>query len=307
MASLKTIRKIAIAAALAIPVMALGPAPQAHAAVFISVGFAPPVLPVYVQPLCPGDGYMWTPGYWAYSDDGGYYWVPGVWVLPPEEGVLWTPAYWGWENGVYLFHTGYWGPHIGFYGGINYGFGYGGFGFDGGYWDHGAFFYNRRVANLGVGFRGAHVYDRPVAFTNHSNVAFNGGHGGIDAHPRPEELHAMEEHHIEPTHDQVSHESVAAHNPAQHFSANNGHPGVTAARSPDAFRTNPAGAPHSASASRATQPSPAAKPAQPPNHTQAPAPRPQPQAQPKSQPAPHPQAAPHPAPASHPAPQPTKH
>ena len=47
----------------------------------INVGFAPPVLPVYVQPICPQPNLMWTPGYWAYSnDDGDYYWVPGAWV-----------------------------------------------------------------------------------------------------------------------------------------------------------------------------------------------------------------------------------
>jgi hypothetical protein len=32
----------------------------------ISVNFGPPPLPVYEQPLCPVDGYLWTPGYWAY-------------------------------------------------------------------------------------------------------------------------------------------------------------------------------------------------------------------------------------------------
>src|SRR5271168_650593 len=32
----------------------------------ISVGFAPPVLPVYVQPPCPEPNLLWTPGYWAY-------------------------------------------------------------------------------------------------------------------------------------------------------------------------------------------------------------------------------------------------
>ncbi|SRR6266566_2798723 len=44
----------------------------------ISVTFGPPALPVYDQPLCPGDGYLWAPGYWAWDDDDGdYYWVPG--------------------------------------------------------------------------------------------------------------------------------------------------------------------------------------------------------------------------------------
>ena len=84
----------------------------------ISVRIGPPPLPVYEQPVCPGDGYIWTPGYWAYGPDG-YFWVPGTWVLAPQPGYLWTPPWWGWSDGVYLFHGGYWGPHIGFYGGIN--------------------------------------------------------------------------------------------------------------------------------------------------------------------------------------------
>ena len=42
-----------------------------------------------------------------------------------------------------IFHEGYWGPHVGFYGGIDYGFGYTGAGYAGGYWNNGAFYYNR--------------------------------------------------------------------------------------------------------------------------------------------------------------------
>jgi len=52
----------------------------------ISINFAPPELPVYEQPLCPGDGYLWTPGYWAYGDDD-YYWVPGTWSSMMATGV----------------------------------------------------------------------------------------------------------------------------------------------------------------------------------------------------------------------------
>ena len=76
---------------------------SSYAGVLISVGFAPPVLPVYVQPPCPEPGWMWTPGYWAYGDDG-YYWVPGTWVPAPYEGALWTPGYWGWGGGLYVWH-----------------------------------------------------------------------------------------------------------------------------------------------------------------------------------------------------------
>ena len=137
-----------------IPALSLAALPvlptAAHAgiAVGVSINIAPPILPVYVQPALPAPGYIWSPGYWAYGDDG-YYWVPGTWVLPPEPGLLWTPGYWGWGDGVYLWHGGYWGPHVGFYGGVNYGFGYGGVGFQGGYWRGGAYFYNRSVVNVG--------------------------------------------------------------------------------------------------------------------------------------------------------------
>src|SRR6201997_4575615 len=106
---------------------------SAQVAVGISVRSGPPALPVYVQPPCPTEGYIWTPGYWAYGA-AGYYWVPGVWVAPPRVGVLWTPGYWGFGGGLYAWHPGYWGPHVGFYGGINYGFGYFGAGFAGGVW-----------------------------------------------------------------------------------------------------------------------------------------------------------------------------
>jgi len=48
-----------------------------------------PALPVYEQPLCPGDGlYVGPPGYWAWSDDDGYYWVPGNWWKRPMKGLL---------------------------------------------------------------------------------------------------------------------------------------------------------------------------------------------------------------------------
>jgi hypothetical protein len=97
----------------------------------VSINVAPPELPVYEQPPVPGPGYLWTPGYWAWSPDAGsYYWVPGTWVEPPQEGYLWTPGYWGWNDGIYVWNGGYWGTHIGFYGGVNYGFGYVGHGYE---------------------------------------------------------------------------------------------------------------------------------------------------------------------------------
>ena len=63
--------------------VALSSVSHAQFGVGISVRIGPPPLPVYTQPLCPGEGYIWTPGYWAWDDDEGYYWVPGTWVLAP--------------------------------------------------------------------------------------------------------------------------------------------------------------------------------------------------------------------------------
>jgi hypothetical protein len=207
------------------------PAAQAHAGVFISVGFAPPVLPVYEQPPLPAPGYHWTPGYWAYGD-AGYYWVPGVWVEPPSIGVLWTPGYWGFGGGVYAWHPGYWGPHVGFYGGVNYGFGYGGIGFCGGEWRGGVFAYNHAVANFG-GVHVTNVYeDRTVVerntIVNVNHVSFNGG-GGISARPSPMELQAEHENHVQPTSNQMQHEHFAAQDRSQLASVNHGRPATTAA------------------------------------------------------------------------------
>ena len=236
MSSSRSLAKLLIATAMALPLAAV-PTVQAHAAVVISVGFAPPALPVYTQPLCPGPDYLWTPGYWAYGPEG-YYWVPGVWVQPPTVGVLWTPAYWGWEGGSYVFHSGYWGPHVGFYGGINYGFGYTGIGFVGGEWRGGAFFYNRSVSNIDV-VHVTNVYVRNVTVVNHSTVAFNGGRGGIDARPSSFEIAAIHEHHFEPTANQVSHQSFSAQNRSQWSSFNRGRPTVSAAASVGAFHDHP--------------------------------------------------------------------
>jgi WXXGXW repeat (2 copies) len=219
--------------------------PAAHAAVVVSVGFGPPALPVYTQPLCPGDGYLWTPGYWAYGP-GGYYWVPGVWVQPPTVGLLWTPGYWGWGGSAFIFHAGYWGPHVGFYGGINYGFGYGGVGFYGGRWAGGHFAYNTAVMNVNRTII-HNTYVENVHINNVGNhTSFNGGRGGIDARPGPQEMAAEHENHIGPTGVQQSHIQAAQANRGNFASANGGHPQMAAMQRP--------GATNAAVAARGAQP-----------------------------------------------------
>src|SRR5258708_24234516 len=102
-------------AAVLVPIAARSSA--ASAQVVLSVAIAPPPLVVYAQPICPAHGYIWTPGYWSYSDDGGYFWVPGTWVSAPEVGFLLAPGYWGWANGLYVWNVGYWRPKARFYSG----------------------------------------------------------------------------------------------------------------------------------------------------------------------------------------------
>ena len=202
---------------------------SSFAGVIISVGFAPPALPVYVQPICPGDGYLWNPGYWAYAPSG-YYWVPGVWVMPPRVGVLWTPPYWGFAGGVYGFHEGYWGPHVGFYGGVNYGFGFGGVGFFGGRWNGGHFAYNAAVMNVNTTVIHNTYVDKTVIVNNNnfSHTSFNGGPGGIPARPTPQEAAFEHENHIPPTPEQQNHFQAAQTNRANFASANGGHPAMAA-------------------------------------------------------------------------------
>jgi len=218
-------RSVARWLVLSLMVVSLSAASFGQIGIGISVRIGPPALPVYAQPICPGPGYLWTPGYWAWNDDGGYYWVPGTWVVAPV-GLLWTPGYWGWGGGLYAWHAGYWGPHIGFYGGINYGFGYGGVGFVGGEWRGGAFFYNRAVMNVSV-TNVTNVYNRTVV-VNENHVAFNGGEGGINARPSPAEEAAMREPHTAPLAAQSQQEHLAAQNRANFASENHGRPAIAA-------------------------------------------------------------------------------
>jgi hypothetical protein len=241
----------------ALVVLAMSASAYSQIGVGVAITIGPPAIPVYEQPICPGDGYLWTPGYWAYdSDIGDYYWVPGTWVVAPEVGFLWTPGWWGWGDGGFFWHVGYWGPHIGFYGGINYGFGYFGAGFEGGYWESGHFFYNREVTNVNVTVI-HNVYSKTVINnTTVNRVSYNGGEGGITARSTPEEEAAGHERHIAPVATQTQHEQAARSNPQQRASVNHGKPAVAATAKPgdlhgrEAVPAKEAGAPYHPPANR---------------------------------------------------------
>jgi hypothetical protein len=219
--------------------IALVPSPsQAQVSVGIGIGIhiGPPALPVYAQPVCPGVGYIWTPGYWAYGADG-YFWVPGTWVLAPTPGYLWTPGYWGWGGGAYLWHAGYWGPHVGFYGGINYGFGYGGVGFYGGEWRGGVYHYNTAVTNVNTTVI-HNTYVNNTVINNNTTInrtSYNGGTGGVTAQPTAAEQAAAREPHVAPTAMQTQHQQAASSNRALLASENHGRPAIAASSKPGVF------------------------------------------------------------------------
>ncbi len=208
------------------------PAP-ASAGVFIGIGvsvnIAPPPLPVYVQPpvLVPDE--IWTPGYWAYGDNG-YYWVPGTWVPAPQPGYLWTPGYWGYNESAYVWHPGYWGPHIGFYGGVNYGFGYLGVGYVGGGWYGDHFRYNTAITNVNrTVINNVYVNRTVINNTYYNNttvnrVSYNGGPEGIQARPSAQEVAYRDEPHLPPTSIQREHIQTAALNRGYLASVNHGRP-----------------------------------------------------------------------------------
>ncbi len=230
MLSLRSIRSLACLL-LALAMLAI-PRGSFAQGVMVSVTLAPPALPVYEQPPCPGDGYIWTPGYWAWGNDD-YYWVPGTWVVAPQVGYLWTPGYWGWVDGRYLWHEGWWGPHVGFYGGVAYGFGYGGRGYDGGYWNRGHFYYNTTVNHVDP--RMIHNTYRRTVVNSPTRVSYNGGRGGLAARPTSQDEAVGRERHAPPTADQSGHLRNAVANPSQRFSSNHGAPPVAATPRPGAF------------------------------------------------------------------------
>jgi len=244
-----------------------------------STNVAPPDLPLYDQPPMPAFGYVWTPGYWAWSDDDqDFFWVPGTWVPAPQPEFLWTPGYWEVVNAVYFWHVGFWGRHLGFYGGINYGYGY---------------------AGSGAG-----------------HVSFLGG-TGVHAQPTAAQIAAANERHIGVTPLQQQQIAWARTRPALHASQNQGvppigatpkpgvgsGPGVSAARAasvggaPSYPTPRPGGTPPAGQAPAAA-PRTAPTPYKPP-HSAAPPTPPHPAAPPTPPHPAAPQSVPHPA--EHPA------
>ena len=133
----------------------------------------PPPLPEYTQPPCPAPGYIWTPGYWSYAPQG-YYWVPGGLDATAAAGLPVDAGFLGIRSRRVSIQLRLLGPAYGYYGGINYGYGYTGMGYQGGYWNNNRFYYNRSVNNVNV-TNITNVYNRTVINnTTLNRVSYNG-------------------------------------------------------------------------------------------------------------------------------------
>jgi len=143
----------------------------------VSITVAPPELVAYSQPMCPQSGYfvdarllgLWRRrlflGAWHMGRaarcrpvmDARLLGLGAAMPLPGMKAIG--------------------GSTIGFYGGVNYGFGYGGVGYQGGYWQNGAFSYNTSVNNVDrSSFH--NTYEKTVTNERAGNsVSYNGGTG----------------------------------------------------------------------------------------------------------------------------------
>jgi hypothetical protein len=173
-------------------------------------------------------------------------------VPAPAVGLYWTPGYWGFAGAGYLWYPGYWGPTVGFYGGINYGFGYFGVGYVGGFWAGSTFAYNGAVTNVNttvvknVYYNGTVIHHGTVGGVTGttggaaarrgtaagSRVSFNGGHGGTTAKPTAAQHVAASQRRFGATPTQVKHAAAAGANRNNLVAFNHGKPPVTSTRRP---------------------------------------------------------------------------
>ncbi|MGA7355743.1 MAG: YXWGXW repeat-containing protein [Candidatus Cybelea sp.] len=232
----------AIIAALLIAAVPLASPAQFSVGIGFTAGIPPPAIPYYAQPPAPYPNYQWTPGYWAWGQ-AGYYWVPGVWVAPPSVGLLWTPGYWGASGGGFGWNAGYWGASVGFYGGINYGFGYPGSGFYGGGWSGNNFRYNTAVTNVNRTVI-HNTYNKTVVNNgnfcrNCHNVSYNGGKGGTTLTPTHGQIESRQNGRA-PTTDQKNQANFAGQDRNQLATVNNGRPSLTSSNKPFSNTNRPA-------------------------------------------------------------------
>src|ERR1700747_2933537 len=133
---------------------------------------------------------------------------------------------------------------MGVYGGVNYGFGYPGRGYDGGYWRDNRLYYNSTVNNI-TNVSVTNVYSRNVVNNvTVSRVTYVGGPGGLTARPTADEERVAHEHRTPPTAAQTQHREAAASRPELVASVNHGKPEIAATSRPSEFTSHVVAASH---------------------------------------------------------------
>ncbi len=120
-------------------------------------------------------------------------------------------------------------PYMGYYGGINYGYGYFGRGYEGGYWRGGRFQYNANV-NV-VHITNVNVYRHPINVSRGPRVSYNGP-GGVRQRPAPAEIAAMRGTRVAPMNTQVQLQRSASQDKGQFANVNRGRPAAAVAPRP---------------------------------------------------------------------------
>jgi hypothetical protein len=158
-------------------------------------------------------------------------------VAPPQVGVLWTPGYWAQAGAVYVFHAGYWGPHVGYYGGINYGGGYGGYGYAGGRWRGNRFEYNTAVTNVNTTIVHNTYHETVINEVHETSVTRVSYVGAPGTRPQPNRAETSYGHETRTSYTapQIAHHDAARTSPMQNAARNEGRPPVAATPRPSAF------------------------------------------------------------------------
>ena len=124
-------------------------------------------------------------------------------------------------------------PHVGFYGGVNYGYGYTGNGYWGGRWSGNNFQYNTAVTHVNkTVINNTYVNNSFAKNVNANRTSFNGGNGGIKAQANAEQRAAMANAKKEgPTSQQLERQKLASKDQNLRASVNKGKPNQEAIKS----------------------------------------------------------------------------
>lgn len=96
---------------LSMSIAASAAAAPAFAQISFNIVIAPPA-PQYEAAPAIAPGYVWAPGYWAWSGDR-HIWVRGRTIVQ-RVGYRWEPDRWDQRNGAYFRHPGRWERDAGY-------------------------------------------------------------------------------------------------------------------------------------------------------------------------------------------------